>query len=160
MFEDPPPKSDSGSMANQKCLQITVKMLKVAAYLFTFVIVLGSGVIAKGTTLFMTSQLRKSRIIPYCNRDIGKYLTWVRIPPTYITISSRVRQFILTSCCSFVHVWYFGLDVFRHNLSCILVIPSGGEYLKLNNFASTATHFSLITLHWCQVAWANNSVFK
>jgi chitin synthase len=79
VFEDPPPKSDSGSMANQKCLQITVKMLKVAAYLFTFVIVLGSGVIAKGTTLFMTSQLRKDRIIPYCNRDIGTYLTWVRI---------------------------------------------------------------------------------
>jgi hypothetical protein len=58
-------------MANQKCLEITVKMLKVAAYLFTFVIVLASGVIAKGTTLFMTSQLRKDRIIPYCNRDIG-----------------------------------------------------------------------------------------
>jgi len=67
-------------MANQQCLQITVKMLKVAAYLFTFVIVLGSGVIAKGTTLFMTSQLRKGRIIPYCNRDIGTYLTWVRVP--------------------------------------------------------------------------------
>jgi chitin synthase len=79
VFEDPPPKSDSGSMANQKCLQITVKMLKVAAYLFTFVIVLGSGVIAKGTTLFMTSQLRKDRTIPYCNRDIGTYLTWVRV---------------------------------------------------------------------------------
>ena len=79
MFDDPPPKSDSGSMANQKCLEITVKMLKVAAYLFTFVIVLASGVIAKGTTLFMTSQLRKDRIIPYCNRDIGMYMTWVRI---------------------------------------------------------------------------------
>jgi hypothetical protein len=80
VFEDPPPKSDSGSMANQNCLQITVKLLKVVAYLFTFVIVLGSGVIAKGTTLFMTSQLRKDRIIPYCNRDIGTYLTWVRNP--------------------------------------------------------------------------------
>ena len=98
MFEDPPPKSENGSMANQKCLQITVKMLKVAAYLFTFVIVLGSGVIAKGTTLFMTSQLRKGHIIPYCNRDIGTYMTWVRIPlHTHITVSSRIRQFILNS---------------------------------------------------------------
>jgi chitin synthase len=71
VFEDPPPKADSGSMANQKCLEITVKMLKIVAYLVTFVIVLGSGVIAKGTMLFMTSQLRKDRILPYCSRDIG-----------------------------------------------------------------------------------------
>jgi chitin synthase len=66
-------------MANQKCLEITVKMLKVVAYLFTFVIVLGSGVIAKGTTLFMTSQLRKDRIIPFCNRDIGKCKKELRV---------------------------------------------------------------------------------
>lgn len=60
-------------MANQKCLEITVKILKIFAYLLTFVIVLGSGVVAKGTILFMTSQLRADRIIPYCNKDLGMY---------------------------------------------------------------------------------------
>lgn len=59
-------------MANQKCLEITVKILKIFAYLLTFIVVLGSGVIAKGTILFMTSQLRADRIIPYCNKDLGK----------------------------------------------------------------------------------------
>lgn len=72
VFRDPPIKEESGSMANQKCLDITVKILKIFAYLFTFVIVLGSGVIAKGTILFMTSQLRADKIIPYCNKDLGK----------------------------------------------------------------------------------------
>ncbi|XP_047000975.1 chitin synthase chs-2 isoform X1 [Schistocerca americana] len=72
VFRNPPPKMDSGSMANQKCLEITVQMLKIVAYLLTFIIVLGSGVIAKGTTLFMTSQLRKDKEILYCNRDLGR----------------------------------------------------------------------------------------
>lgn len=61
----------SGSMANQKCLEITVKILKVVAYVVTFVIVLASGVISKGTLLFMTSQLRPDRVIQYCNKELG-----------------------------------------------------------------------------------------
>nr|CAD7200070.1 unnamed protein product [Timema douglasi] len=77
VFEDPPPSQDSGSMANQQCLDITVKMLKVVAYLVTFIIVLGSGVIAKGTTLFMTSQLRKDKVIPYCNVVLGREKTFI-----------------------------------------------------------------------------------
>jgi hypothetical protein len=79
-------------MANQKCLEITVKMLKVAAYLFTFVIVLGSGVIAKGTTLFMTSQLRKDRIVSYCNRDIGKSKTELRMGSNLVRHSCTVHH--------------------------------------------------------------------
>lgn len=59
-------------MANQKCLEITVKILKIVAYLVTFVIVLASGVISKGTILFMTSQLKPDKIVPYCNKDLGK----------------------------------------------------------------------------------------
>lgn len=58
-------------MANQKCLEITVKILKVVAYLVTFVIVLVSGVISKGTILFMTSQLKADKIVHYCNKDLG-----------------------------------------------------------------------------------------
>lgn len=57
-------------MANQKCLDLSVKILKVFAYLFTFVIVLGGGVISKGCVLFMSSQLRRDRKLPYCNKDL------------------------------------------------------------------------------------------
>jgi chitin synthase len=39
---------DSGSMANQKCMELTAKILKVIAYIVTFILVLGGGVIAKG----------------------------------------------------------------------------------------------------------------
>lgn len=59
-------------MANQKCLELTVKILKVVAYLVTFVIVLVSGVVSKGTLLFMTSQLNPEKVTTYCNKDLGK----------------------------------------------------------------------------------------
>lgn len=73
VFRDLPPKTDSGSMANQRCLDITVKILKVLAYLITFIIVLGSGVVAKGCLLFMTSQLRAERHTSYCNAKFGEW---------------------------------------------------------------------------------------
>lgn len=79
MFRDPPEKVDSGSMANQKCFEISAKICKVFAYLVTFVIVLGSGVISKGTLLFMTSQLRQDKIMTYCNRDLGNFLNFANI---------------------------------------------------------------------------------
>ena len=72
VFRNPPPKIDSGSMANQRCLEATVQITKVVVYLLVFVIVLGSGVVAKGTILFMTSQLRADRTIVYCNRQLGR----------------------------------------------------------------------------------------
>lgn len=62
-------------MANQKCFDATVQITKVIVYLLVFVIVLGSGVIAKGTILFMTSQLRPDRVIVYCNKQLGKLPT-------------------------------------------------------------------------------------
>lgn len=75
VFRDPPLKIESGSMANQACLDLSVKILKVFAYLITFVIVLGGGVISKGCVLFMSAQLRRDRKLPYCNRDLvsGKF---------------------------------------------------------------------------------------
>ncbi|CAH1115687.1 unnamed protein product [Psylliodes chrysocephalus] len=82
VFRDPPTKEISGSMANQKCLEISVKILKVFAYLITFLIVLGSGVIAKGTLLFMTSQLRVDKVIQYCNKDLGREKQFVVKLPT------------------------------------------------------------------------------
>ncbi|KAJ6636552.1 Chitin synthase chs-2 [Pseudolycoriella hygida] len=81
VFRDPPLKVDSGSMANQACLNISVKILKVFAYLFTFIIVLAGGVISKGCVLFMTSQLRRDRKIQYCNKDLGRDKTFVASLP-------------------------------------------------------------------------------
>ncbi|XP_017770728.1 PREDICTED: uncharacterized protein LOC108558345 [Nicrophorus vespilloides] len=72
VFRDPPTKMDSGSMANQKCLDITVRIFKIIAYLVTFVIVLVSGVISKGTLLFMTSQLKADKYTTYCNKELGR----------------------------------------------------------------------------------------
>lgn len=82
VFRDPPDKVDSGSMANQKCLEITVKILKVVAYLVTFVIVLGSGVISKGTLLFMTSQIKPEKVTLFCNKELGREKEFVvKLPP-------------------------------------------------------------------------------
>ncbi|XP_018052916.1 PREDICTED: uncharacterized protein LOC108690240 [Atta colombica] len=74
VFRNPPMKTDSnsGSMANQKCLERMVQVIKVTIYLLVFIIVLGSGVIAKGTILFMTSQLRQDRKMLYCNRQLDR----------------------------------------------------------------------------------------
>lgn len=77
VFRDLPPKTDSGSMANQNCLDITVKILKVVAYLVTFIIVLGSGVVAKGSLLLMTSQLRAKRVVPFCNARFNRGNSYV-----------------------------------------------------------------------------------
>nr|XP_026487354.1 chitin synthase chs-2 isoform X5 [Vanessa tameamea] len=72
VFREFPPKQDSGSMETQKCLDFTVRILKVLAYTITFIVVLGSGVIAKGTVLFMTSQLKKDKRLAYCNKNLGR----------------------------------------------------------------------------------------
>ncbi|KAI4504800.1 hypothetical protein M0802_000350 [Mischocyttarus mexicanus] len=81
VFRNPPPKIDSGSMANQKCLERTVQLTKVFIYLLVFIIVLVSGVVAKGTIFFMTSQLRSDRRIPYCNKDLGRDKNYLAILP-------------------------------------------------------------------------------
>ncbi|XP_038211591.1 chitin synthase chs-2 isoform X1 [Zerene cesonia] len=72
VFREFPPKQDSGSMESQKCLEFTVRVLKILAYAVTFIVVLASGVIAKGLVLFMTSQLKKDRRLAYCNRNLGR----------------------------------------------------------------------------------------
>ncbi|KAK3909060.1 Chitin synthase chs-2 [Frankliniella fusca] len=77
VFRDLPPKTDSGSMANQRCLDITVKILKVVAYLVTFVIVLGSGVVAKGSLLLMTGMLQSKRVVPVSNVKFGRENSYV-----------------------------------------------------------------------------------
>ncbi|XP_034664927.1 chitin synthase chs-2 isoform X2 [Drosophila subobscura] len=81
VFRDPPIKIETGSTANQECLELTIKILKIFAYIITFIIVLSGGVIAKGTMLFMTSQVRKDKKMEYCNKDLGRDKTFVvRLP--------------------------------------------------------------------------------
>lgn len=58
VFRDPPIKIDSGSMANQACMEITAKILKLIAYILTFVLVLCGGVIAKGELIDLRSSFR------------------------------------------------------------------------------------------------------
>lgn len=72
VFRDPPIKIDSGSMANQACMEITAKILKLVAYILTFVLVLCGGVIAKGCVLFMSAQLKRDRQVQYCNKDLAR----------------------------------------------------------------------------------------
>jgi chitin synthase len=74
VFKNPPPIIISGSMADQTCMQISLKIVKVVAYIFTFIFVLGSAVLSKGTMLFMTSQLRANKTIPFCSDALdGNY---------------------------------------------------------------------------------------
>ena len=60
VFRVLPPEQDSSSEAmNKKCMSITVRILKVIAYVVSFCVVLGGCVISKSTLLFMTSQVSK-----------------------------------------------------------------------------------------------------
>ena len=68
VFRVLPPENDSSSEANQKWLGITVKILKVFAYFLTFTVLLVCGVVTKGTTLFMASQIKQGRTIEFCNQ--------------------------------------------------------------------------------------------
>lgn len=73
VFRDLPPRSDSGSMANQACLEFTVRVLKILAYLTTFLIVLCCGVMAKSSIFFMTSQIRADRVVTFCNKELSRF---------------------------------------------------------------------------------------
>ncbi|XP_037301972.1 chitin synthase chs-2-like [Manduca sexta] len=71
LFREIPVKKESGSMATKNWIETSVKILKVLAYILVFCAVLGSAVIAKGTLLFITSQLKKDRQITHCNRRLA-----------------------------------------------------------------------------------------
>ncbi|XP_037922524.1 chitin synthase chs-2 isoform X1 [Hermetia illucens] len=117
VFRDPPVKIESGSTANQACLELTVKILKVFAYLITFIIVLAGGVVSKGCVLFMTSQLRNDRKIPYCNKDLGRDKQFVvqlpeeeRIAWLWAIIIAYAVPEIGTMIRS-VRIWFFKTSV-------------------------------------------------
>jgi chitin synthase len=71
VFDTTPPVNTSGSMADQTCMQVSLQIVKVFAYICTFIFVLGGAVLSKGTLLFMTSQLRTDTTIKFCSASIG-----------------------------------------------------------------------------------------
>jgi chitin synthase len=70
IFTNNPPVIISGSMADQTCIQVSLRIAKVLAYICTFLFVLGGAVLSKGTLLFMTSHLKSNRIIEFCNATL------------------------------------------------------------------------------------------
>ncbi|KAJ8936720.1 hypothetical protein NQ318_007079 [Aromia moschata] len=70
LFRNMPRKEDTGSTAESKYIEIGVRVLKVFTLVMTFVVVLGTAVISKGTLLFMTSQVKKNITRSYCNKNI------------------------------------------------------------------------------------------
>ena len=67
----------TGSMADQTCMEVSLKIVKILAYILSFLFVLGGAVVSKGTLLFMTSQLSSTRSIPFCSEVFNgnyKYL--------------------------------------------------------------------------------------
>ena len=73
VFRVLPPEQDSSSEAmNKKCMSITVRVLKVIAYIVCFLVVMGGNVISKSTFLFMTSQVRPQKRVLHCNRDLER----------------------------------------------------------------------------------------
>ncbi|XP_037866580.1 chitin synthase chs-2 [Bombyx mori] len=86
LFREIPVKKQSGSMASTKWIDISVKLLKLLAYILVFVATLGSAVIAKGTLLFITSQLKKDRQITHCNKLLALDQQFV----TVLTLEERI----------------------------------------------------------------------
>jgi chitin synthase len=71
VFTNEPPVIVSGSMADQTCMEVSLQIVKVLAYICTFLFVLGGAVLSKGTLLFMTSQLGSQRQIDFCNEAVN-----------------------------------------------------------------------------------------
>lgn len=65
----PPPEEDE--TVTIKWIEVTLKILKLAAYLIAFVVVLSCAVISKGAVLFMTSLIKPNRTgISVCNQGV------------------------------------------------------------------------------------------
>lgn len=58
LFRTRPPKDTTGSLANAATVEAFSQIAKVIAYIVTFLIFITGAVIAKGTLLFMTSQIK------------------------------------------------------------------------------------------------------
>nr|AIJ50381.1 chitin syntthase class B [Phthorimaea operculella] len=86
LFREIPVKKETGSMASVQWIETSVVILKLLAYIIVFTLVLGAAVIAKGSLLFITSQLKKGRQIMHCNKGLGLDKQYI----TYLTLDERV----------------------------------------------------------------------
>ncbi|KAI8427952.1 hypothetical protein MSG28_002272 [Choristoneura fumiferana] len=81
LFQEIPVKTESGSMASSEWIDVSVKFLKLLAYIMVFAVVLGAAVVAKGTLLFITSQLQKDRQITHCNKALALDQQFITVLP-------------------------------------------------------------------------------
>ncbi|KAF4523722.1 hypothetical protein B566_EDAN011586 [Ephemera danica] len=89
VFDEEPQIEEEGSA---RSLEWTSKVLRILKLLFSvllFIAVLGGGVIAKGSMLFMTSQLRRDPVVRYCDRQFI-----VNAPPNtqYVAVLPEVER--------------------------------------------------------------------
>ncbi|VVD01784.1 unnamed protein product [Leptidea sinapis] len=73
-------------MATVAWIDKSVKVLKLLAYIIVFGLVILSAVVAKGSLLFITSQLRKGRRIAHCNKALALDKQFV----TVLTLEERI----------------------------------------------------------------------
>jgi chitin synthase len=68
------PPSTGEESETPRWVETGVRLMKLAAYLIAFLVVLASSVVAMGTFLFMTSQLKFPRSVSYCNKNYGELI--------------------------------------------------------------------------------------
>jgi chitin synthase len=65
------PPDDEDETLNSKWFEILLKLLKLLAYLLSFLIILSSAVLSKGSVLLMTSLIKPNRTgISVCNQGV------------------------------------------------------------------------------------------
>jgi chitin synthase len=129
-FRTVPLKDVSGSLAQKDTVQMWSKIFKFVAYVLTFLVVLGSAVISKGTLLFMTSQIKPDIAHDYCPTNYGSGKA------VKVTISQTERvSWLWAIFFSFITPEFFTL--FRSVRICIFrkcKVPKGGEFFLIAFF--------------------------
>jgi hypothetical protein len=67
MFRVIPPEKDRSDEDSDARVNFLIRCVKLVVSVVVFVIVLGSGVLAKGTVLFMATQTSKTQTVSFCN---------------------------------------------------------------------------------------------
>jgi hypothetical protein len=76
MFRVIPPEKDRSAEESDSRVNFLLRCVKMVACVVVFVIVLGTGVLAKGTVLFMATQTSKTQTVSFCNSkgiDLSEY---------------------------------------------------------------------------------------
>lgn len=88
-FRTMPPPDMTGSLANAEAVATFSAIAKVIAYILTFLILLTGAVIAKGTLLFMTSQIK---ITPDGKPDVQHEYCSKRQLAFHFEIATQIRN--------------------------------------------------------------------